>query len=186
MWKKIDDVTHIYNGILINYKKKWNCAICRDIGGLKDCHIEWSQKEKNKYIFTHICGIQKNVIDGLICKAEIEIDIENKCMETKARRGLGWIGRLGLTYVGFPSGSMVKNQPEMQELQETQIRSLGQRDSPGGGHGNSFQYSFLENPMDRGAWWPTVHRVTKSGTRLKWLSKNACIDIYMLSILGIK
>ena len=55
-------------------------------------------------------------------------------------------------YVGFPGGSAVKNQPEMQELQETQIRSLGQRDSPGGGHGNSLQYSFLENPMDRGAW----------------------------------
>ena len=32
--------------------------------------------------------------------------------------------------------------------------------SPGGGHGNPLQYSCLENPMDRGAWWPTVHRVT--------------------------
>ena len=64
--------------------------------------------------------------------------------------------------MGFPSGSMVKNQPEMQELQETQIRSLGQRDSPGGGHGNSFQYSCLENPKDRGAWWAMVHGVTKS------------------------
>jgi len=31
--------------------------------------------------------------------------------------------------------------------------------SPGGGHGNPFQYSCLENPMDRGAWWATVHRV---------------------------
>ena len=37
--------------------------------------------------------------------------------------------------------------------------------SPGGGHGNS-QYSCLENPMDRGAWWATVHRVTKSWTQL--------------------
>ena len=51
-------------------------------------HREVSQKEKNKYIFMHICGIHKNGIDGLICKAEIEIDIENKCMDTKARRGL--------------------------------------------------------------------------------------------------
>ena len=34
--------------------------------------------------------------------------------------------------------------------------------SPGGGHGNLLQYSFLENPMDRGAWWVTVHRVTES------------------------
>ena len=38
---------------------------------------------------------------------------------------------------------------------------------PGEGHGNSLQYSCLENPMDREAWWATVHRVAKSGTRLK-------------------
>ena len=31
--------------------------------------------------------------------------------------------------------------------------------SPGGGHGNPLQYSCLENTMDRGAWWATVHRV---------------------------
>ena len=34
--------------------------------------------------------------------------------------------------------------------------------SPGGIHGNPLQYSFLENPKDRGAWWATVHGVTKS------------------------
>ena len=34
--------------------------------------------------------------------------------------------------------------------------------SPGRGNGNPFQYSSLENPMDRGAWWATVHGVTKS------------------------
>ena len=39
--------------------------------------------------------------------------------------------------------------------------------SPGRGHGNPFQYSCLENPVDRGAWPATVHRVTKSWTRLK-------------------
>ena len=33
--------------------------------------------------------------------------------------------------------------------------------SPGGGHGNALQYSCLENPMDRGAWWATVHGVPK-------------------------
>ena len=34
--------------------------------------------------------------------------------------------------------------------------------SPGGGHGNPLQYSCLENPMDRGAWWATVPGVTKN------------------------
>jgi len=36
--------------------------------------------------------------------------------------------------------------------------------SPGGGNGNLLQYFCLENPMDRGAWWATVHRVAKSWT----------------------
>ena len=35
---------------------------------------------------------------------------------------------------------------------------------PGGGHGNTLQYSRLENPMDRGAWMATVHRVAQSWT----------------------
>ena len=45
--------------------------------------------------------------------------------------------------------------------------------SPGGGHGNPLQYSCLKNPMDRGAWWATDHRVPKSWTRLKRLSMQA-------------
>ena len=45
------------------------------------------------------------------------------------------------------------------------IPGLGR--SPGGGHGNPLQYSCGENPMDRGAWWTTVHRVAKSWTQLK-------------------
>ena len=42
--------------------------------------------------------------------------------------------------------------------------------SPGEGHGNSLQYSCLENPMDRGAWWAIFHGVAKSQTPLKRLS----------------
>ena len=36
---------------------------------------------------------------------------------------------------------------------------LGLGRSPGGGHGNPLQYSYLENPKDRGAWWATVNSV---------------------------
>ena len=39
--------------------------------------------------------------------------------------------------------------------------------SPGGGHGNPLHYFCLENPMDRGAWQPTAHVVTKNQTQLK-------------------
>ena len=49
---------HVYNGILLGHKKEWNCTIYRDVDGPKDCHTEWSQKEKSKYcILMHICGI---------------------------------------------------------------------------------------------------------------------------------
>ena len=43
---------------------------------------------------------------------------------------------------------------------------LGSGKSSGGGHGNSLQYPSVENPMDRRAWWATVHRVAKSRTQL--------------------
>ena len=45
-------------------------------------------------------------------------------------------------------------------MQEMQVRSLGQED-PGGETGNRLQYSYLGNPMDRGAWRATVHGVKK-------------------------
>ena len=48
-----------------------------------------------------------------------------------------------------------KNLPAMQE---TWVRFLGE--DPGEGKGKPLQYSCLENPMDRGAWWATVHGVT--------------------------
>ena len=45
-----------------------------------------------------------------------------------------------------------------------QVQSLCWEDSLGEGMGNPLQYSCLENPMDRGAWWAIVHRVAKSWT----------------------
>ena len=55
---------------------------------------------------------------------------------------------------------MVKNPPAMQKLGS--ISGSGR--SPEGGHDNLLQCSCLENPMDRGVWWATVHRVAKSQT----------------------
>ena len=56
------------------------------------------------------------------------------------------------------------------------IPGLGR--SPGEGSGNPFQYSFLENPMDRETWKATVHRVAKSQTQLKQFTRQAVI-IYL-------
>ena len=55
-------------------------------------------------------------------------------------------------------------------MQETWVRSLGLGRSPGEGNGNPLRYSCLENPMDRGAWWATVHGVAKSRTLLSDLT----------------
>jgi len=44
---------------------------------------------------------------------------------------------------------------------------LGSGRSSGGGHDKPLQYSYLENPMDRGAWQATVHSIAKSWTQLK-------------------
>ena len=63
--------------------------------------------------------------------------------------------------MGFPGGSEVKvSACNARDL--CSIPGLGR--SPGEENGNSFQYSCLENPMDRGAWWAALHGVTKSQT----------------------
>ena len=59
--------------------------------------------------------------------------------------------------------------------------------SPVGGHGNPVQYSFLENPTNRGAWQATVHRVAKSQTGLKQLSMymHTCMCVCVGGVVGL-
>ena len=65
--------------------------------------------------------------------------------------------------MGFPGGSEVKASAGNAGVPGS-IPGSGR--SPGEGNGNPLQYSCLENPMDGGAWWATVHGVAKSQTRL--------------------
>ena len=58
--------------------------------------------------------------------------------------------------MGLPSGSVIKNTPA-NVGDAGLIPGLGR--SPGEGNGNTLQYACLGNPMDRGAWWATIHRV---------------------------
>ena len=60
--------------------------------------------------------------------------------------------------MGIPSGSVVKN-PPVNAGDTGLIPGLGR--SPAGANGNPFQYSCLENLMDRGAWWTTIQGVSK-------------------------
>ena len=60
--------------------------------------------------------------------------------------------------LGFPYGSVGKESA----CSAGDLGSIpGSGRSPGEGNGNSLQYSCLDNPMDRGAWWTTVHGVTR-------------------------
>ena len=63
--------------------------------------------------------------------------------------------------VGVLGGSVLKNLPANTGDMGS-VPGLGR--FPGGGNGNPLQYSWLGNLLDRGAWWPTVHEVTKSRT----------------------
>ena len=63
-------------------------------------------------------------------------------------------------YKGFPGGSQVKaSASNAGDLGSTP----GSGRSPGEGNGNPLQYSCLENPMDGGAWWATVHGAKRVG-----------------------
>ena len=81
--------------------------------------------------------------------------------------------------MGFTGDSVVKNQPanagDTRDMGS--IPGLGRSRKilllPGGGNGNCLPYSSLGNPIDRGACWATLHRVTKSQTQL---SNHACTD----------
>ena len=58
----------------------------------------------------------------------------------------------------------------MQEMLRDMALIPGSGRFPGGGHGDTLEYSCLENPVDRGTWQATVHKVEKSQTQLKQLS----------------
>ena len=69
--------------------------------------------------------------------------------------------------LAFPDGSVVKNTPVNTGDAGDTGSIPGSGRSPGEGNGNPLQYSCLENPMDRGIWQATIHRVAKTQT---WLS----------------
>ena len=60
---------------------------------------------------------------------------------------------------------MVKNLPAIAGDAEASGSTPGLERSPEGGNGNPLRYSCLENPLDREAWWATVHGVTESQTQ---------------------
>ena len=82
-----------------------------------------------------------------------------------------WIWKAAGLNRGFPHGASGKEPTCIsRRCNEMCVWSLGWEEGMAGGHGNPLQCFCVENPMDREAWWATVHRVTKSWTQLKRLS----------------
>ena len=73
---------------------------------------------------------------------------------------------ISLVAQGFPGGSVVKSPSANAGDSGDSGLIPGLERSPGKGNGNLFQYSCLENSMDRGAWQTIVHGVTKNQSRL--------------------
>ena len=71
--------------------------------------------------------------------------------------------------MGFPGGSVVKKAPANAGDMGS-IPGLGR--SPEEGNGNPLQYSCLRNPIDRGAWWATVHGVRRESDMTEQLNNN--------------
>ena len=74
-WTDKEDVAHIYNGILLSHKKKWNWVICSEVDGPIDCHTEWSKSEREKqilYINAYMWNLKRNDTNALIYKTETD------------------------------------------------------------------------------------------------------------------
>ena len=83
---------------------------------------------------------------------------------------------------GFPGGASGKEPACQCRRHKWDVCSIpGSGRSSEGEYGNPLQYSCLENPMDRGAWWAAVHRIAQSQTWLKQLSTHTCIHACALS-----
>ena len=86
------------------------------------------------------------------------------------------------TILGFPNGSVVKNLPANARDIGSVLR-LGR--SPGEGNGNPIQDSCLGNPVDRGAWWATVHGVAKESDTTQQLNHKQDSILWGLYIFAI-
>ena len=104
-----------------------------------------------------------------------------------------WLWTLGLSGgIGFSNGLVVKNLLSHEgEAGDTGDSSSfpGSGKYPGEGNGNPLKYSCLEKPLDRGVWWDTIHRGTKSLTQLSnWANickHKWCLEIHWETGIGI-
>ena len=96
------------------------------------------------------------------------------------RVGHDWVTTLSLLmhFMGFPGGASGKECTGQFKRWRDTGSIPGSGRAPGGGHHNPLQHSCLENPIDRGAWWATIHRVTQSDTMKQLSIQHTCNALY--------
>ena len=134
-------------------------------------HVALNFSGTQLLIFLPLCG-PLGVTSGH-CELSFPLNFQNKCnlllvlcSYLQINDALFPFCMCPLPARGFPGGTNGKNSP----ANAGDVRDVGSIPgsgrSPGGGNGNPLQYSCLGNPMDKGAWWATVHGAAKSQTQL--------------------
>ena len=136
------------------------------LGWLHTLHRAWKHTHTVESSF--LCCVTSMSFSPLTTLIKLDVDITQDDHGKLSRNGIQ-----KFQFVNFPTfqdSSMGKE--SACNAGDTRDPSLIPQSGRcfGEGHGNPLQYSYLENPMDRGAWWVTVHRVAKSYTQLKQLS----------------
>ena len=167
--EQIENLWYIHHRILSGHKKGIP-AIYDNMNGSRGYYAKWNKLEKDKYhMISFICGLPRwfsGKESTCQCRRQ-----RTPCFDPWVEKVPWRRNRLPTPiFLGFPSGSDSK---ESTCHEADPGFNLPPGRSLGGGHGN--QYSRLENPVDRGAWWTTVHRVAKSPTQLSnWVCTRIC------------
>ena len=119
-------------------------------------------------------ALTKRVSEGQLSPYSV-VKYGNLPLRLTTRQKCSLLPLLFKLVLGFPGGASGKTHLPMQKTWDKGL-SPGLGRSHKEGHSNTLQYSCLENPMDRGARWAIVHRVTKSWTQLKQLSMHMIIN----------
>ena len=175
---------HSHNGILFSPKKRESEVLTQlQSDGPWKRYVQWKKPDTKGQILHETSKIGKST------QTESRLVIVRGV--SPLGRSHGFLANVGAgtklqcrtnMLMGFPGGSVVKNSPAGDT---GSIPGLGR--SPGEGHGYPLQYSWLKNPTDRGAWWATIHRVTKSWAPLKWCStKDIEIERFSVKVILIR
>ena len=79
-WMDKEDVVHIYNEIVLSYKKEWNNAICSNMGGPRDYHTKWSKSNRERQISYDIAykqNLKKNEPTYKMLTNQIQVSLFN-------------------------------------------------------------------------------------------------------------